>query len=158
MRPTLPVVVAVLTLAACSSHQATPKPAPQGSEAGSLLVHIPAEVRPIEDAPKKVSPKGTTLVTLLAQGHNAFVGKLELAPNASVPEHQDPTEEYIHVLSGSAQMTLDGKQYAVAAGTTIYMPAYATVSVQNGAEPLVALQVFSGPAPAEKYKAWPDAK
>jgi len=45
---------------------------------------------------------------------------------------------------------------SVEPGTTIYMPAFAKVSVQNGEEPLVALQVFSGPSPARKYDAWTD--
>ncbi len=71
-----------------------------------------------------------------------------------MPEHQDPTEEYIHVLSGRGTLTMDGVSYEVSAGTTIFMPAQATVSFQNGDEPLVAIQVFAGPGPAEKYNTW----
>jgi quercetin dioxygenase-like cupin family protein len=118
------------------------------------LKAIPAEVRPLSAAPRKLAPSGKASVMLLAEGHNAFVGKLELAPDAAVPEHQDPTEEYIHVLSGHASMVMDGQRYDVEPGTTIYMPAFATVSVQNGPEPLVAIQVFAGPEPARKYDTW----
>jgi quercetin dioxygenase-like cupin family protein len=150
-------ITCALASAACSAPKA-PAPAVQSNQPAPLLVHIPAEVRPLASAPKKISPSGKTTVALLAEGHNAFVGKLELAPDAAVPEHQDPTEEYIHVLSGKAQMTMDGKSYTVEPGTTIYMPAFAKVSVQNGDEPLVALQVFAGPAPARKYDSWSDFK
>jgi quercetin dioxygenase-like cupin family protein len=127
---------------------------PSSSTTPGLLEAVPAEVRALDNAPQKVSPSGQARITLLAQGHNAFVGKLELAAHAQVPEHQDPTEEYIHVLSGRATMTMNGQQYEIGPGTTIYMPAYATVSVQNGPEPLVGLQVFAGPEPARKYDAW----
>ncbi len=142
-----------LAVASCSTPKA-PAPAVQSNQPAPLLVHIPAEVRPLAAAPKKISPNGQTTIALLAEGHNAFIGKLELAPHAQVPEHQDPTEEYIHVLSGRAQMTMDGKSYTVEPGATIYMPAFTKVSVQNGDEPLVGLQVFAGPSPARKYDAW----
>jgi quercetin dioxygenase-like cupin family protein len=152
------LAVASITLASAACSPKAPAPAVQSNQPAPLLVHIPAEVRPLANAPKKVSPSGKTTIALLAEGHNAFVGKLELAPEAAVPEHQDPTEEYIHVLSGRAQMTMDGQSYAIEPGTTIYMPAFAKVSVQNGDEPLVALQVFAGPAPAKKYDTWPALK
>ena len=159
MRPLLAVIslACALPLASCSTPKA-PAPQVQSNQAGPLLVHIPAEVRPLDAAPKKISPSGTTTVALLAEGHNAFVGKLELAPHAKVPEHQDPTEEYIHVLSGRAQMVMDGKSYTVEPGTTIYMPAFAKVSVQNGEEPLVGLQIFAGPSPARKYDTWAEVE
>jgi quercetin dioxygenase-like cupin family protein len=112
------------------------------------------EVRAIEAAPKRTSPSGKSFITLLARGSNAFVGKLEMLPGATVPENQDPTEEYIHVLSGHGTLTMNGKTYEIAAGSTIFMPAFATVSYQNGDEPLVAIQVFAGPAPADKYDGW----
>jgi quercetin dioxygenase-like cupin family protein len=112
------------------------------------------EVRAIEAARKGTSPSGKAFITLLARGNNAFVGKLEMQPGAAVPEHQDPTEEYIHVLSGRGTMIMNGKTYEIAPGTTIFMPAFATVSYQNGDEPLVAIQVFAGPSPADKYEGW----
>jgi quercetin dioxygenase-like cupin family protein len=146
----------VLACGGCSTPKA-PAPSVQGSQPSPLLMHIPAEVRTAAASPKKISHSGKTTVTFLAEGHNAFLGKLELAPNAAVPEHQDPTEEYIHVLSGHAQMTMDGTSYTIEPGTTIYMPAYAKVSVQNGNEPLVGLQVFAGPSPARKFDTWVDA-
>lgn len=142
----------VLTLAACGPKLA---PAPRVPEPAHLTAsQPPAEVRPLDAAPRRTSPNGKAQITLLARGENAFVGKLELAPFASVPEHQDPTEEYIHVLSGHAVMVMNGERYDIGPGTTIFMPPSATVSVQNGDEPLVAIQVFAGPEPAAKYESW----
>ena len=114
----------------------------------------PAEVRRSDAAPKKAAPNGKGHIWLLAQGQNAFVGKLELAPFATVPEHRDPTEEYIHVLAGQGVLTMDGVKHEVGPGTTIFMPAHATVSYENGGETFVGIQVFAGPGPAAKYDAW----
>ena len=68
--------------------------------------------------------------------------------------HRDATEEYIHVLEGQGRMSIDGVEYEVRAGTTIYMPANALVTFTNGDARLVGLQVFAGPAPAAKYDRW----
>lgn len=74
----------------------------------------------------------------------AFVGKPELAAGGEVPEHRDPTEEYIHILSGGGEFTIDGVVHEVGPGTTIYMPPGALVRFKNGPTPLVAIQVFAG--------------
>jgi quercetin dioxygenase-like cupin family protein len=124
------------------------RPPPDGKPAQTNYVV------PLKDAEQRQSPSGTGTVTILARGDNAFVAKLQMDPRAEVPEHRDPTEEYIHVLSGSGTMTIEGQRFAVEAGTTIYMPAHALVKFENGDAPLVALQVFAGPEPAEKYNLW----
>lgn len=102
----------------------------------------------------KTAPSGKAWVTILTQGENAFLARLELAAGASVPEHRDATEEYIHVLQGSGTMHIDGEAYEVGPGSTVLMPAHALVSFQNGKEHLVAMQVFAGPEPAKKYASW----
>jgi quercetin dioxygenase-like cupin family protein len=112
------------------------------------------EVVLIAEAERREAPNGKAWVTILARGNNAFLGKLEMEPGAEVPEHRDPTEEFIHVLEGSGKMIIDGKEHAVAAGTTIFMPPNALVTYLNGPERLVALQVFAGPDPATKYDSW----
>ena len=91
---------------------------------------------------------------VLARGANAFVGELAMDAGAAVPEHADATEEYIHVLEGAGTITIDGVRFEIAAGSTVFMPAGAVVSYQNGDAPMRALQVFAGPAPAAKYDAW----
>jgi quercetin dioxygenase-like cupin family protein len=128
--------------------------APAGAEPAAAAPSAGEEVRAAEAAARRTSPSGKSLITLLARGQNAFIGKLEMLPGAAVPQHQDPTEEYIHVLSGHGTMTMNGKSYDIGPGTTIFMPAFATVSYQNGDEPLVAIQVFAGPSPADKYETW----
>lgn len=116
----------------------------------------PAPVAALADVPQRV--KGDQArVWLLARGQNAFLGKLELAPGGRVPEHRDPTEEYIHILEGSGTFTIDGRQHAVGPGSTIYMRPDALVEFVNGSERLVAIQVFAGPGPAAKYDAWDPA-
>ena len=113
----------------------------------------PAAVTAIEQAEHR--RKGDKAdVYLLAQGNNAFVGKLEMAAGGEVPEHRDATEEYIHILEGGGVFTIDGQPHTVGPGTTIYMPADALVSFKNGDARLVAIQVFAGPGPAVKYDAW----
>ena len=101
-----------------------------------------------------MAPNGRARVTILARGLEAFVGRLEMDAGAAVPEHRDATEEYIHVLEGSGTITIDDVEHPLAAGDTVYMPANAKVSFQNGDAPLVGLQVFAGPEPAAKYEAW----
>jgi quercetin dioxygenase-like cupin family protein len=144
----------LVLLGACATCPVATTPTCPSSAAPATVSAPAEEVRALEAARKGTSPSGKAFITLLARGQNAFVGKLEMQPGAAVPEHQDPTEEYIHVLSGRGTMIMNGKTYEIAPGTTIFMPAFATVSYQNGDEPLVAIQVFAGPSPADKYESW----
>ena len=113
-----------------------------------------ASVVALDAAPKATAPNGKGQITILARGQNAFLGKLEMDGGGAVPTHRDATEEYIHVLEGGGTMTIDGQTHEISAGTTIYMPANAEVSYQNGEQKMVAIQVFAGPEPAAKYDSW----
>jgi quercetin dioxygenase-like cupin family protein len=146
-------------VSACASSTTCPQPAhaPRSKPAATLATSVepgPAEVRSAEASPKRTAPHGNASVVLLARGENAFIGRLEMVAFAKVPEHQDPTEEYIHVLSGHGRLTMNGESFEISAGTTIYMPAFATVSYENGDQPFVGIQVFAGPSPADKYETW----
>ena len=101
---------------------------------------------------------GKAKVQELARGKNAFIGRLWLAPGAAVPLHQDASEEYVVFLEGGGTMTIDGKSTVVGPGSSVYMPAGAAVSFQNGPKETVVIQVFAGPEPAEKYTRWPVIK
>ena len=90
----------------------------------------------------------------LVRGEQAFVGVLELAAGGAVPEHRDPTEEYLYVMEGSGTISINDKMYEIGPGHAIYMPAKAKVSFQNGAKKLVVVQVFAKPGPEAKYKKW----
>jgi quercetin dioxygenase-like cupin family protein len=114
----------------------------------------PFEVRAPPALCTLVASHGKAQVTPLAEGENAWIGRLEIAPGAAVPEHRDPTEEYIHVLSGSGTMWIDDHQHEVGPGSTVFMPAKAKVRFENGKTSMTALQVFAGPAPAAKYASW----
>lgn len=113
---------------------------------------MPASVRSLAEVEHR--RRGGGEIFLLARGQHAFVGKLEMAPGGEVPEHRDPTEEYIHILEGGGTFMIDDQVHAVGPGSTIYMPADAKVSFKNGDARLVAIQVFAGPEPAAKYEAW----
>lgn len=107
----------------------------------------------LAEVERKVSESGQSHATSLAVGEEAYVGILEIQAGASVPAHQDPTEEFILVLEGEGVMTIDGEEYAVTADTFVYMPAEAEVSFVATTN-VKAVQVFGGPAPAEKYGEW----
>jgi quercetin dioxygenase-like cupin family protein len=113
-----------------------------------------ATVVALDDAPSATAPNGKATITHLALGQNAYLGRLRMEAGGAVPVHHDSTEEYIHVLEGAGTMTIDGTAYEIGPGATIYMPANAEVSYQNGDQEMVALQVFAGPEPAAKYEAW----
>ena len=113
-----------------------------------------AEVTSLAEAERRRAPNDSATVVMLARGDNAFVARLEMEPGASVPTHRDATEEYIVILEGSGTMSIDGQSFELQAGDTAYMPANAEVRFQNADTPLVGLQVFAGPEPAEKYDAW----
>jgi quercetin dioxygenase-like cupin family protein len=140
--------------AAAPSTASPPVDASASTAATAAAPPGPRLVIPAADAPRRQAPNGKATVTMLAEGHNAFLARLEMQPGAAVPEHQDSTEEYVHILSGEGSVTIDGQAHPVAAGTTIYMPPGATVSFENGAQTLSAIQVFAGPEPAKKYDAW----
>ncbi len=122
--------------------------------AATALVGAKPAVTPIAEAEVRVAPSGKARVQKLARGDNAFLARLELAPGAKVPEHRDATEEYIHVLEGKGLITIEGQTHSIGPGTTVYMPANARVSFQNGDARMVAIQVFAGPGPAAKYRKW----
>mgnify|MGYP002632531079 CR=1 FL=1 len=108
----------------------------------------------LQDTEQRQVGGGKASVRFLAHGAQAWLGKLEMAAGGKVPLHRDATEEYIHVLAGGGVITIDGKVSTIGPGTTVFMPAGAQVTYQNGPARLVALQVFAGPAPAAKYNRW----
>ena len=113
-----------------------------------------ATVTHLESVDRRRAPGNRGEVAPLARGENAFVARLELAPLVEIPPHRDPTEEYIYVIEGGGTILIDGKGHQLRPGSAVFMPANAEVSYANGPRPLVALQVFAGPAPSAKYDTW----
>ena len=141
----------LVALVACEQPQAPAAVAVPQAAAKSAR---PAAVTPLAATEHRQKDGGKGDIRVLARGDNAFLGRLELAPGGKVPEHRDPTEEYIHILEGRGRFTIDGQTHEVGPGTTIFMPAGALVRFENGPDTMVAIQVFAGPEPAAKYDAW----
>jgi quercetin dioxygenase-like cupin family protein len=139
-------LLSMLVLAAGCGETTCPEP--QTAADVPQVETPPAEVRASSDTPRRRAPNGRAQVAELARGAEAFVGRLELDPDAIVPEHRDPTEEYLVVLEGSGTIFIDGVEHTVGAGATVFMPANALVTFQNGPERLVAIQIFAGPESA----------
>ncbi|MFI0902304.1 cupin domain-containing protein [Streptomyces sioyaensis] len=54
---------------------------------------------------------------------SGFGGVLHLAPGEVVTEHYHPySEEFLHVVSGALEMTMDGEPVALAAGDSLFVP------------------------------------
>ena len=113
-----------------------------------------ASIISLDKAITRSVPSGKASIKVLAEGQKAFVGQLSLAAGAKVPLHRDPTEEYLYIVSGEGLISIDGQTTKLVSGMTVYMPANALVTFQNGDKPLVALQIFAGPASAKKYEKW----
>lgn len=105
-------------------------------------------------APTRQAPNGKAQATLYAEGENAFLGKLRVQAGATIPEHQDSSEEYLYVLQGTGTLTIDGTDYELEPHTGVYMPADSTVKFENGDKNLVAVQMFAPADSANKYSDW----
>ena len=137
-------VLVGLVVGACATASVTAKDA--ASE---------AKVISADEAPKRWTPDGKAHATMLAKGNNAYLGLLEMEGDGKVPEHRDPTEEFIYFLSGSGTMHIDDQTYEVGTGSAIYMPTDAKVSFEGaGGEKIRVVQVFAGPGPSKKYDKW----
>lgn len=120
--------------------------------------HSKAQITKKIDIEQRQVAGGKVKIESLMQGNNAFVGRLILAAHQKIPIHRDPTEEYLYIIEGSGQITINGKTYTINAGDSVYMPAKAMVSFVNGDQTLIAFQVFAGVSSAQKYQKWPLVK
>ena len=140
------LLILIILMRPAAAGQSFPLPQ-SGLEQGTVMTP--------DKAVTYLAPSGQARITFLAQGKNAFVGRLWLAPHAKVPLHQDQTEEYLYILEGRGMLKMNDQEYQLKAGMTVFMPANAKVTFKNGDQPTVCLQIFSGPDSAKKYKSWP---
>jgi len=97
------------------------------------------------DAPPFVTADGSTIRELLACRNSSIrrqsLAEARLAPGAAtVPHHHAVTEEIYYILSGTADMTLDGETRPVGPGDAIAIPPGARHTICNtGGEELVFL-------------------
>ena len=118
---------------------------------------IDAVVLSVDDADHRVAPNGETSVVWLAQGENAYVGQITLAPHTEVPLHRHDSEEYLYITEGSGVMTIDGQDYLLEPGTMVLVPRGAEHGFVNGDETTRAFQVFASPEGAQRFLEWPHA-
>lgn len=141
-----------------------------GLLAGGAIVGLKAEARGptppavvhVDQVPARVAPSGKAKVRVLAgagQGtQSAFVAVLDIEAGAGVPQHRDPTEEYIYVLEGGGDITIDGRSFPISPGSGVFMPANSEVSFQATTEGRTrVVQVFAPRGPESKYDGWAPA-
>ena len=142
--------VIAATLVGCGGQISTHITPSDPMQIPGTVIHL-AEARMAQTASQKAR------ISHLARGQNAYLGQLWIAPNAGVPLHRDPTEEYLYVLEGGGELTMNSVVYSLKKGTAVFMPAGAEVTFKNGAAPTVVLQIFAGPQSADKYQSWKNA-
>ncbi len=130
--------------------KAQPAGVPHTSAEPSVLSFI--------DAPRHIAPGGEISVALLAEGLNAYIGEISLAPGTEVPVHTHESEEYLFFIEGGGIMTLAGVDYEVGPGTMVTVPEGTEHGFVNGPEASVAFQIFSSPEGAQRFKEWPRAE
>jgi len=114
----------------------------------------------IEAADTFVSPDGLTQVELFVNATSvpdtpAALSVLTIGPGAGVPEHlHEGVVEMLYIVAGSGTMTVAGVAQPVVAGSAVYIPAATRPSYANGAIETLALQVYAGPGPEARFRAW----
>jgi len=59
----------------------------------------------------------------LHEGVEVIVSYLEVPKNTTLPTHYHPGEEFVHILTGSGELTLEGQEpKVISAGETIKVP------------------------------------
>lgn len=166
------MAVMALGSMACSTASPCPQecnPAPATAEEPELVEvenTSPEEVvevaeEPVEpfvgsfdDSVARISPDDRVGVLALAEGRNAYVGQISLAPDTEVPLHRHESEEYLFILEGGGTMTIEGEQYELAAGSMVAVPSNAEHGFVNGPRRTVAFQVFAIPDAAHRFLEW----
>ncbi|WP_336336201.1 cupin domain-containing protein [Haloarcula brevis] len=64
-------------------------------------------------------------------GGNLAIRRFTLAPGGSVPKHTNDVEHQQHVLAGRYTVGIDGEEYEVEAGDSLYIPAGAVHWYRN---------------------------
>ena len=143
-----------LTCSLCLASTVLAKKESPSAQAESSRASTQGQIINTKSVEKRQVGQGKAVIELMKTGKSAFIGRLTLAANAKVPQHRDPTEEYLLIEQGQGLITIDGQKTKVKQGDLIYMPAHAEVSFINGAQKLIALQIFAGPKSAAKYNTW----
>jgi quercetin dioxygenase-like cupin family protein len=91
---------------------------------------------------------GATITRLLSRERLPSVGfdHLRIAKGSALPPHiHAASESFLYILQGTAIVALDGKEYVVKPGDTIYIPSGASHGFRTPDEDVVLLSVQSPP-------------
>ncbi|WP_158542508.1 cupin domain-containing protein [Lujinxingia litoralis] len=113
-----------------------------------------AQVINARRAPERVGDEGQVRVAPLLQGAQAYMGRWVLAPNAQTEARTTEAEEYLYILEGSGVAVINGQSYIIGPEMAVFVPAGAEIRVTNGAERLVAVQVFAPADEAARFEEW----
>jgi quercetin dioxygenase-like cupin family protein len=91
---------------------------------------------------------GATITRLLSREQLLSIGfdHVKIAKGSALKSHvHEASESFLYILEGTAIITLDGKEYSVKTGDTIYISAGARHGFQTPDEDVVLLSVQSPP-------------
>lgn len=77
-------------------------------------------------------------------GAKGTLARFEFKKGAVIPRHQHPQEQIIYILSGSARVTLEGKDYILKSGEVLVIPSNAFHSLE-ALEDSIDIEFFSPP-------------
>lgn len=86
----------------------------------------------------------------IAWGENLMLSLVLLAPNAVVPEHSHSHEQMGMLVSGTMELSIEGKTRTLSGNEMYLVPGGVRHSARAGPEGAVALDAFS--PPREEYK------
>ena len=124
-----------------------PVVAPSAGPAQATVVHT-------AQAPQHVIADGKGTATMLLGVPEASMTLLTFLPGAAVPEHTHADSgEFLSLLEGTMEVTVQGKTTVVTAGDAIHIPAGAVHSarVVGRFEQARAVQVYVGPGPEQRF-------
>ncbi len=124
------MALATLLLAACSTPQ-------QGrfDHGNQAQAQAPTQTVEPEYSPLPGSNEMLRSPITLADGLEVIISDVVIPPNATVPRHYHPGEEFIYVIEGSAIHMEEGKaDLPLKAGETYVIPPEAKHSARGGAE------------------------
>ena len=109
-----------------------------------------------EKIPIRVNPEKTAEAQMLFSDPKFYLGRIRFFPGGAVPEHtHSASMEIVYVLSGSGELTIDGRKSNVKAGDVVSIPVGIKHSFRNSrTEPAEFIQVYSPPGPEERFKGW----
>ncbi|MDP9439160.1 MAG: dimethylsulfonioproprionate lyase family protein [Actinomycetota bacterium] len=103
-----------------------------------------------EDVPQKGLVYWKTLISKgVTRSEGLTLGVANLPPNRALHEHRHKQEEVYLVLEGSGRVRVGGEEFAVEAGSAVFIPGDALHSCENtGASELRVAYVF----PADSFE------